>query len=295
MRASIVNHLNATFRKEIPEAHRAGLHAAVDPRPGIAGRLHASGCRIDRAERSSTWTQALQTFLAEARKRPELAGVNLAVQRRGAAGLRRRRSRQGAEGRHRRSATSTRRCRRSWAGCMSTSSTGSAGSGACSCRRKARSGRAPTTSASSTCATTTATWCRCRRCSARGRRSARSTPTASTSTARRRSPARPRPGYSSGQALDALEEVAKATLPSDISYDWADLSYQERKAAGNASRLFAPVVGLRVPDPRGALRELVAAVLGPAVGAGRGRRRVRRAADAAVTTSTSTPRSASSC
>jgi multidrug efflux pump len=46
------------------------------------------------------------------------------------------------------------------------------------------------------------------------------------------------PGYSSGQALDALEQVAKATLPTDISYDWSDLSYQERKATGNAPRLF---------------------------------------------------------
>jgi hydrophobic/amphiphilic exporter-1 (mainly G- bacteria), HAE1 family len=46
-------------------------------------------------------------------------------------------------------------------------------------------------------------------------------------------------GYSSGQALDALEEVAKATLPAQISYDWADLSYQERKASGNAGTLFA--------------------------------------------------------
>jgi multidrug efflux pump len=46
------------------------------------------------------------------------------------------------------------------------------------------------------------------------------------------------PGYSSGQALDALEDVAKATLPPDISYDWSDLSYQERKASGNAPRLF---------------------------------------------------------
>jgi HAE1 family hydrophobic/amphiphilic exporter-1 len=47
------------------------------------------------------------------------------------------------------------------------------------------------------------------------------------------------PGYSSGQALDALEDVARSTLPADISYDWSDLSYQERKAAGNAGRLFA--------------------------------------------------------
>ena len=46
------------------------------------------------------------------------------------------------------------------------------------------------------------------------------------------------PGYSSGQALDALEEVAKATLPPEISYDWADLSYQERKASGTAVAVF---------------------------------------------------------
>jgi HAE1 family hydrophobic/amphiphilic exporter-1 len=47
------------------------------------------------------------------------------------------------------------------------------------------------------------------------------------------------PGYSSGQAMDALEAVAKDTLPTDIGYDWADLSYQERKAAGTAGGIFA--------------------------------------------------------
>jgi multidrug efflux pump len=47
------------------------------------------------------------------------------------------------------------------------------------------------------------------------------------------------PGYSSGQALDALEEVARATLPREISYDWADLSFQERRASGHALQLFA--------------------------------------------------------
>jgi HAE1 family hydrophobic/amphiphilic exporter-1 len=36
-----------------------------------------------------------------------------------------------------------------------------------------------------------------------------------------------------------LEEVAKATLPATVSYDWSDLSYQERKASGNAARIFA--------------------------------------------------------
>jgi multidrug efflux pump len=47
------------------------------------------------------------------------------------------------------------------------------------------------------------------------------------------------PGYSSGQAMAALEEVAKQTLPPEISYDWADLSYQERKAAGTTITVFA--------------------------------------------------------
>jgi len=44
----------------------------------------------------------------------------------------------------------------------------------------------------------------------------------------------PGPGYSSAQALDALEETAKAVLPPDVTYDWADMSYQERKAPGVA-------------------------------------------------------------
>jgi HAE1 family hydrophobic/amphiphilic exporter-1 len=48
----------------------------------------------------------------------------------------------------------------------------------------------------------------------------------------------PAPGYSSGQALDALEEVARTTLPPQIGYDWADLSYQERKTSGTAVAVF---------------------------------------------------------
>ena len=46
------------------------------------------------------------------------------------------------------------------------------------------------------------------------------------------------PGYSSGQAMAALEEVAKQTLPPEFSYDWADLSYQEKKASGTTTRVF---------------------------------------------------------
>ncbi|MBV9927499.1 MAG: multidrug efflux RND transporter permease subunit [Acidobacteria bacterium] len=46
------------------------------------------------------------------------------------------------------------------------------------------------------------------------------------------------PGYSSGQAMNALEEVAKQTLPPEIGYDWADLSYQEKKASGTTATVF---------------------------------------------------------
>jgi hydrophobic/amphiphilic exporter-1 (mainly G- bacteria), HAE1 family len=46
------------------------------------------------------------------------------------------------------------------------------------------------------------------------------------------------PGYSSGQALAALEDVAKTTLPPEMDYDFADLSYQERKASGTIGITF---------------------------------------------------------
>jgi HAE1 family hydrophobic/amphiphilic exporter-1 len=47
------------------------------------------------------------------------------------------------------------------------------------------------------------------------------------------------PGYSSGQAMAALEEVAQQTLPPEIGYDWSDLSYQEKKTSGSAVTSFA--------------------------------------------------------
>ncbi len=45
------------------------------------------------------------------------------------------------------------------------------------------------------------------------------------------------PGYSSGQALDALEEVAAKTLPADMGYSWNGLAYQEKAAAGGTTRI----------------------------------------------------------
>jgi HAE1 family hydrophobic/amphiphilic exporter-1 len=42
------------------------------------------------------------------------------------------------------------------------------------------------------------------------------------------------PGYSSGQAMAAMERVAKEVLPAGISFEWTSTSYQEH-AAGNTS------------------------------------------------------------
>jgi HAE1 family hydrophobic/amphiphilic exporter-1 len=47
------------------------------------------------------------------------------------------------------------------------------------------------------------------------------------------------PGYSSGQAMAALRQVARQVLPADMGYDWADLSYQENKAAGTTGLVLA--------------------------------------------------------
>ena len=45
----------------------------------------------------------------------------------------------------------------------------------------------------------------------------------------------PAAGYSSAQALTALEETAKEVLPPEMGYDWADMSYQEKRAPGVAA------------------------------------------------------------
>ncbi len=69
----------------------------------------------------------------------------------------------------------------------------------------------------------------------------------------------PASGYSSAQALNALEETAREVLPQDMSFDWADMSYQERKAPGVA--VVFPLGDLSgLPDSGGAVRELGAAV-----------------------------------
>jgi HAE1 family hydrophobic/amphiphilic exporter-1 len=48
----------------------------------------------------------------------------------------------------------------------------------------------------------------------------------------------PAPGYSSTQALDALEEVAIEVLPFDMGYEWSNMSYQEKAASGSGNVVF---------------------------------------------------------
>lgn len=46
------------------------------------------------------------------------------------------------------------------------------------------------------------------------------------------------PGFSSGQALDLMEDMAAAKLPDGMGFSWSELSYQERLAAGGAGVIF---------------------------------------------------------
>jgi hydrophobe/amphiphile efflux-1 (HAE1) family protein len=48
----------------------------------------------------------------------------------------------------------------------------------------------------------------------------------------------PAPGYSSSEALAALEETAKQVLPAEMGYEWSNVSYQEKKAEGTAGIVF---------------------------------------------------------
>ncbi len=50
----------------------------------------------------------------------------------------------------------------------------------------------------------------------------------------------PAPGYSSGQATAAIERIVGETLPPGMTYEWTDLTYQE-KASGNAALLIFPL------------------------------------------------------
>ena len=48
-------------------------------------------------------------------------------------------------------------------------------------------------------------------------------------------------GYSTGQAMQALEEIAQKHLPTNIGVEWSGLSYQEKKAGGQTGLVLALV------------------------------------------------------
>ncbi len=51
----------------------------------------------------------------------------------------------------------------------------------------------------------------------------------------------PAPGYSSGQAIQAMEEVMK-TMPPEAGYEWSGLTLQEKKSQGQAPIIFGMAV-----------------------------------------------------
>lgn len=48
----------------------------------------------------------------------------------------------------------------------------------------------------------------------------------------------PAPGYSSGEAVAAMQEVAAANLPAGFGYEWTGTTYQEQQAQGNEAAIF---------------------------------------------------------
>jgi HAE1 family hydrophobic/amphiphilic exporter-1 len=52
------------------------------------------------------------------------------------------------------------------------------------------------------------------------------------------------PGFSSGQALTMMEQMATAKLPLSIGYEWTGMSYQEKQVGGEAALLFGLAIVL---------------------------------------------------
>ncbi|SFM39207.1 efflux RND transporter permease subunit [Thermodesulforhabdus norvegica] len=46
------------------------------------------------------------------------------------------------------------------------------------------------------------------------------------------------PGYSSGQAMDAMEELARKVLPRGYGFEWSSISYQEKQVRGQVLVIF---------------------------------------------------------
>ena len=66
------------------------------------------------------------------------------------------------------------------------------------------------------------------------------------------------PGYSSNQAMKALEETFAQTMPAEMGYDYSGISFQEKKAQEGVSSgvIFGVLAAIRIPDSGGPLRKL---------------------------------------
>ncbi len=54
----------------------------------------------------------------------------------------------------------------------------------------------------------------------------------------------PAPGFSSGQALKLMEQMADSKLPASMGYEWTGMSYQEKKVGSEAIIVFALAITL---------------------------------------------------
>lgn len=52
----------------------------------------------------------------------------------------------------------------------------------------------------------------------------------------------PAPGYSSGQALELMEQIAQKELPATMGYEWTGMSFQEKQVGGEQYFIFALAV-----------------------------------------------------
>ena len=191
--SGIVNALNRAFAKEVPEA----VVAAFGP-PAIPGLGTGAGFTLqlqDRVGHTPQWlAQQAGAFIEAARKRPEIGRVSDPLPRQRAAGVRGHRPQQGPEGGrpdlgrqyHARSAARqfVRQRLQPLRPCLQGLRPG----------RARVQDRPEAARASSTCAAPRARWSRSTRWCRRGRRPGRSSPTGSTCTGLRRSPACPLKG-----------------------------------------------------------------------------------------------------
>src|SRR5208282_805948 len=137
------------------------------------------------------------------------------------------------------SKTFTAPCRRCLAATTSISSTASDAYGRCSSKQSRSIAPRLLTSASSTSAMSRARWCRCRRWSTCTACSVPNLPRASTRYRGVEIFALPAPGYSTGQAMNAVTQVANEVLPNDMGYAWNGISYQQSVAGGGGAAVFA--------------------------------------------------------